>query len=176
MHVGETRRIHVEDPHYNTTVSHAGIYCIADVFTWEFDAEKSDLIITAVEPCERQSFTVSAENCAFTMQLFLTILPAETTDVLTGDINDDGAVSVEDAQLTLIEYVSTMAGKAGSFSEKQKLAGDINGDNAVSVEDAQMILLYYVKNTLSGTSVTWDELRSPKTQPLPRLTGKRRLT
>ena len=62
-----------------------------------------------------------------------------------------------------------MSGLESSFSEKQKLACDVNGDKIVSVDDAQNILLYYVKNTLSGQTVTWDELLgiAVPTQPLP---------
>ena len=87
------------------------------------------------------------------------ILTAEETPAfLLGDVNGDGEISVEDAQLTLIEYVNTMSGLDSGFSEKQKLAGDINGDKVISVEDAQNILLYYVSNMLSGQNVTWDEL------------------
>lgn len=172
MHVGETRRLHVEDPYLRTTVKSAGINCTADVFKYEFDAEKSDLVLTATAPCEKQSFTVSAENCAFTTQLFLTILLAESTETLTGDINGDGTVSVEDAQLALLAYVQTMAGLESGLTEQQALAADINGDHTVSVEDAQIILIYYVSNTLSSQNVTWDELLGKKTQALPRLIKK----
>lgn len=99
----------------------------------------------------------------------------ETTPVkpeyLLGDVNDDGEISVEDAQLTLIEYVNSISGLESDFNEKQKLAGDVNCDNEISVEDAQTILLYYVSNTLSGESITWDDLlgRKPQTQPRPDL-------
>ena len=44
------------------------------------------------------------------------------------------------------------------LTAQQLKAADINGDGDVSVDDAQLILLYYVSNTLSGQSVTWDEL------------------
>ena len=85
-------------------------------------------------------------------------------------MNEDGEISVEDAQLTLIEYVNTMSGLDSGFTEKQKLAGDINGDKEISVEDAQNILIYYVSNTLSGQNVTWDELlgKQSKTAPRPK--------
>ena len=88
---------------------------------------------------------------------------------MTGDVNDDGTVSVEDAQLMLIEYVSTMSGLDAGFTEKQKLAGDINADKLISVDDAQNILIYYVSNTLSGQNITWDELLGKKApaNPLP---------
>ena len=97
--------------------------------------------------------------------------PAEP-EYLLGDINDDGEVSVEDAQLALLEYVNAMTGLESSLTDKQKLAGDVNGDKEISVEDAQTILLYYVSNTLSGESVTWDDLlgRKPQGQQLPMLT------
>ena len=85
-----------------------------------------------------------------------------------GDVNEDSEISVEDAQLVLIEYVSTMSGLDGSFTEKQQLAGDVNGDKQISVEDAQTILIYYVSNTLSGQSVTWDELLG-KNEPAKQL-------
>ena len=84
-------------------------------------------------------------------------------------MNDDGEISVEDAQLTLIEYVNTMSGLESGFTERQKLAGDINSDKEISVEDAQNILIYYVSNTLSGQNVTWGELLGKKApaNPLP---------
>lgn len=67
---------------------------------------------------------------------------------LKGDVNGDGEVGADDAQLTLIEYVNTIAGFAGSFTDVQKQAGDFNGDQQISIEDAQEILLYYVNHTL----------------------------
>lgn len=69
-------------------------------------------------------------------------------DPLKGDVNGDGEISVDDAQLTLIEYVNTISGLAGSFTDAQKQAGDFNGDQQISVEDAQEILLYYVNDIL----------------------------
>jgi hypothetical protein len=88
-------------------------------------------------------------------------------------VNNDGEVTVEDAQITLIEYVNVMSGLEQSFTAKQLLAGDINGDKEITVEDAQFILLYYVNNTLSGTPVTWDELLEKPVQTMPRLLKKR---
>ena len=84
------------------------------------------------------------------------------TEYLLGDLDDDGKVSVEDAQLALLAYVDAMSGLESNLTEKQKLAGDINGDKEISVEDAQTILIYYVRNTLSSESVTWDELLGRK--------------
>ena len=62
-----------------------------------------------------------------------------------------------------------MTGLESSLTEKQKLAGDVNGDKDISVEDAQTILLYYVSNTLSGETITWEELlgKKPQGQQVP---------
>ena len=88
--------------------------------------------------------------------------PSATTptdlDFLLGDVNEDGEVNVSDAQLALVEYVATMSGKTGSFTDRQVRAADVNGDGRVTVEDAQFILLYYVRNTLSKQTVTWEIL------------------
>ena len=82
-------------------------------------------------------------------------------DYLLGDINDDGTVSVEDAQAALQEYVRGMAHQDLTFTKKQMLAGDINKDGQITVEDAQHILRYYVSNTLAHTVLTWEELLNP---------------
>ena len=79
-------------------------------------------------------------------------------EYLPGDLNGDNEISVEDAQLALADYVNTMSGMETALTARQLLAGDINGDQRVTVEDAQVILRYYVSNTLSGESVTWEDL------------------
>ena len=125
---------------------------------------------TASQPTETVSAeTVTSTSTTQSSATETTVTTTETQpaqpEFLLGDVNDDGEVSVDDAQLTLLEYVEVMSGLEGSFTEKQKLAGDINGDRDVSVDDAQNILIYYVSNTLSGESVTWDDLTGKKTAP-----------
>ena len=78
--------------------------------------------------------------------------------ILTGDVTGDGAVSVDDAQVTLNVYVKIMAGKEHGLSEAQFSACDVNQDGKISVEDAQYILLYYVKNTLSNSPTDWEAI------------------
>ena len=76
-----------------------------------------------------------------------------------GDLTGDKAVSVEDAQLALMEYTAvSVAGKSSTLTFEQRRNADINRDGAVSVEDAQLILKYYVQNTVAGTPATWEEL------------------
>ena len=115
--------------------------------------------------------TVTSESEAESTET--TVTTGETTptepEVLTGDVNDDGTVSVDDAQLTLNAYVKSIAGKDHGLSEEQVRAADVNEDGNVSVDDAQTILIYYVKNTLAGSGTTWDELlgRTKPVQGLP---------
>ena len=95
--------------------------------------------------------------------IYETVLEA---DNLTGDVNSDSGISVEDAQLALTAYVMVMAGMDSGLTDQQLKAADINEDGDVSVEDAQLILLYYVSNTLSHQTVTWDELLGKDKPPV----------
>ncbi len=84
----------------------------------------------------------------------------QPTTFLLGDVDNDGVVSIQDAQLTLMTYVETMAGQESSLSDAQLKAADVNNDGKVSVEDAQWILLYYTLNNVALRPTTWDELFS----------------
>ncbi len=66
---------------------------------------------------------------------------AETKDA---DINSDGSVAADDAQMVLREYVNVLAVKAPSFSKQQKLLADVTNDNLIDAKDALQILKYYV--------------------------------
>ena len=67
---------------------------------------------------------------------------------------------------------SVGAFSGNNLTEQQVKAADVNADGIVSVDDAQSILIYYVKNTLSGRTVTWDEMlgRNKPAEELPILT------
>ena len=77
---------------------------------------------------------------------------------MRGNLNDDGEVSVEDAQIALNAYARVLAKADLGLTELQFRAADINGDETISVDDAQLILIYYVKNTLANVPTTWDDL------------------
>ena len=115
--------------------------------------------------------TVSTSESAETSET--TTTTGETTptepDYLFGDVNEDGEIGVEDAQLTLNAYVKGIAGKESGLSEKQIKAADVNEDGIVSVDDAQTILIYYVKNTIAKVPTTWEDLlgKKPQAQTLP---------
>lgn len=90
------------------------------------------------------------------------LIGSDKPEILLGDVNNDGEIGVEDAQIALVAYVSTMSGKDHGLTEQQAHSADVNGDQSVTVEDAQMILLYYVKNTVSGSKTSWDDLLNNK--------------
>lgn len=72
-----------------------------------------------------------------------------------GDISEDGAISVDDAQLTLIVYTEMIAGRSMSISSPQT---DVNQDEKIDLLDAMLILKYYVCNKVAKKHVTWEAL------------------
>ena len=79
-------------------------------------------------------------------------------EILRGDVNLDGIISIEDAQTALTAYAAAMAGLDSGLSEDQMKAVDVNLDGQLSIEDAQFILLYYVENSVSGNPTTWKQI------------------
>ena len=88
-------------------------------------------------------------------------LPEDKPDYLPGDVNENGEIGADDAQMTLKAYVNMLADKESGLTESQMLAADVDGSGTVDATDAQMILKYYV-NTLAGKEVTWDDLLPKK--------------
>ena len=82
----------------------------------------------------------------------------------TGDFDNDGEVSVEDAQNVLRVYTAGVAGHSvtEAVTALQFVTGDVNEDKELSVEDAQYILIYYVRHVVSGQDVTWDDILGKK--------------
>ncbi|MBQ9905431.1 MAG: dockerin type I repeat-containing protein [Oscillospiraceae bacterium] len=74
-----------------------------------------------------------------------------------GDLDGDGTVSAEDAQLVLNLYTEIVAERALADAN-QLAAADINQDGELSADDAQIILLYYTENILTGNPVSWEDL------------------
>ena len=81
MRIGETRRIHVENPETGrvSSASLSGASCCE----WYFDEESSDIVITARSSCSDQAAMIYAQKCAFGGQIFLTVLDEEMTGVST---------------------------------------------------------------------------------------------
>ena len=81
---------------------------------------------------------------------------AEPKTALTrGDLNNDGVISVDDAQIVLSEYVRLLSGKRPTMTEAQINAADVNRDTVINVVDAQMILMYYCNTSLINVDKSW---------------------
>ena len=80
MYVGEERRMHVEHPR-NGFVARASLYSEdKSCYEWYFDEATSDIVITALKPCNALSLCVSASGCVFDQYVDLTIREMKETD------------------------------------------------------------------------------------------------
>ena len=101
--------------------------------------------------------------------------PAAATELVNGDVNGDGTVSVEDAQLALKAYTNRIAGKGTGLTDEQIKAANVNGDEELSVDDAQNILKYYTQKYVAGRDITWEDILGKKPQPLPPMRQQKNL-
>ena len=85
---------------------------------------------------------------------------------LFGDVNQNGDISSDDAQIVLTHYTETMAGNPSPLTAAQLAIGDVNGDGETEVTDAQLILTYYVEKVVTGNeSVTWRQITKNPNAP-----------
>ncbi len=115
----------------------------------------------AIDGSNTTTTTTAATTTATTATTTTTPTTTTTTSpdsgILLGDVSNDGTVSIDDAQLVLLEYVNLMAGLERTLSDRQTLAADVNGDHTISVNDAQYILSYYTEQ-LAGKTPSWDDI------------------
>ena len=71
---------------------------------------------------------------------YSTLEDAEQNDYYYGDLNVDGAISVDDARIALRYSV----GLEGTPSRILVKVGDVNGDGKITIDDARLILRYSV--------------------------------
>lgn len=83
---------------------------------------------------------------------------------LFGDVDENGEISVEDAQLTLNAYVKVLAGKDSGLSAAKQAIADVDGNGVVGVEDAQYILVYYVQQ-MAKKNPNWYEITKNPNAP-----------
>ncbi|MCQ2417416.1 MAG: dockerin type I repeat-containing protein, partial [Oscillospiraceae bacterium] len=100
--------------------------------------------------------TETSETGTTTTTKVTTTTPTTAEDSL-GDIDGNGDISADDAQMVLQEYVNILANKPRMFTTEQFAAADINGDGVIGSDDAQYILQYYVLK-LANIKVTWRDL------------------
>jgi len=74
----------------------------------------------------------------------------EVSELMYGDVDEDGKIAASDAALTLTEYANLASGKE-SFTEVQFNACDVNGDSKIAADDAANILSYYAYLAANGT-------------------------
>lgn len=82
------------------------------------------------------------------------------TDIntITGDVNTDGVINIEDASGALCIYAENAAGiTEHAFSMQQVMNADVNYDGVVDTSDATIILRYYALNA-AGIYTTWEEI------------------
>ncbi len=85
---------------------------------------------------------------------------------LFGDVNQNGEIGSDDAQLVLTHYTETMAGNTSSLSAAQIAIAEITGDGITDISDAQLILKYYVDKVVSGLAGTnWRDVTGNPNAP-----------
>lgn len=99
----------------------------------------------------------------------------ETGGLMTGDLNGDCKVSVEDVQLALQAYTNVLARKASGLNALQYEAASFVMllDDGLSIEDVQLILRYYTEKEVAHRDISWDDLRTiymPETTTAPAVT------
>ncbi len=80
-----------------------------------------------------------------------------STQSIKGDADYDGAVTIQDAFLTLTLYARKSAGLQTTISDEQFTVCDIDKNDIINIQDAFYILLYYA-NRSSGITKTWGQI------------------
>ncbi|MGN0593510.1 MAG: bacterial Ig-like domain-containing protein [Ruminococcus sp.] len=78
----------------------------------------------------------------------------DSAEAEKGDINQDGAIGIDDATMVLEYYARTAA---GIDAEIIVSSADIDGDNQITISDATYILTCYARKA-AGLSCDWNEI------------------
>ena len=131
----------------------------------------------AFNGCDALTLKVAADSAAekhaqkFSVKYEI-IDAMETGGLMTGDLNGDCRVSVEDVQLALQAYTNVLAKKDSGLNALQYEAASsvcLFG-GSLTVEDVQFILRYYPENEVAKRTVSWDDLQKkymPETTTAP---------
>lgn len=85
---------------------------------------------------------------------------------LFGDVNQNGNIASDDAQLVLTHYAEAMAGNASPLTAAQLVIADVTGDGITDIGDAQLILKYYVEKIISGLqNINWRDITGNPNAP-----------
>ncbi len=80
---------------------------------------------------------------------------AVTAELMTGDVDGNGAVDATDASFILQHAADIGAGGSGTLMGTQITAGDVNRDGMVDASDASKVLYYAAVEGTGGTP-SWD--------------------
>lgn len=84
-------------------------------------------------------------------------------DVILGDVDMDGSITENDAELVLDYYEKVSLGLSGDLSESQKIAADINKDGVIDANDADLIRQIISHNSGTSTSAASSEITTTTT-------------
>jgi hypothetical protein len=110
------------------------------------------------------TYEVSLTSTGYTENLTFQVTIAAAEALGKGDVNADGAITVEDAVEILSYYAKESAGLAPTFREDADenatilTYADVDENGSITVEDAVMVLSYYAKQS-AGLDVTWESLQ-----------------
>lgn len=85
---------------------------------------------------------------------------------LFGDVDGNGKISSNDAQITLICYAEMLSDNPPTLTDAQLAIADVSGDGQVSSKDAQQILTYFLEVEVNGDDeVTWYDITKNPNAP-----------
>ena len=85
---------------------------------------------------------------------------------LFGDVDQNGIITSNDAQITLIHYAETLADNDPTLTDAQLAIADVSGDGKVTSKDAQMILTYFLEVVVNeDDEITWYDVTENPNAP-----------
>lgn len=82
----------------------------------------------------------------------------EKSEFIVGDIDEDGAITINDAYKSLLYYARLEAGEKIEPVDTKRY--DVNDDGKIDLEDSFEILLYYSKLEAGSEEIDWPPLSS----------------
>ena len=79
-------------------------------------------------------------------------------ELLPGDLDGDGKVSLHDTRNILKAYTYQMIDLKTGLTERQMRAADVNRNSKLDLRDTHLVLVYYVMNSVSKIPTEWSEL------------------
>lgn len=108
--------------------------------------------ISAAVAC---AMTASALSGSLRVMDFDRRVRAAEAAPLLGDVNRDGKVSADDAQMALEAATEIIVGNEPDLDDEQKVAADIDYNHDVTPIDAQYILMYFLHESVMDDPISW---------------------